>query len=64
MTAVTENDLKRLEDLIVSGQKAIESRLTNLENGEKAIEKPAKNLYFPLQSDHLAGKLCIRIEKS
>ncbi|MDB9508417.1 hypothetical protein PN502_15355 [Microcystis aeruginosa CS-338/01] len=41
MTAVTENDLKRLEDLIVSGQKAIESRLTNLENGEKAIEKPA-----------------------
>ncbi|TRU71761.1 MAG: DUF4164 domain-containing protein [Microcystis viridis Mv_BB_P_19951000_S69] len=38
MTAVTENDLKRLEDLIVSGQKAIESRLTNLENGQKAIE--------------------------
>ncbi|TRT61568.1 MAG: DUF4164 domain-containing protein [Microcystis aeruginosa Ma_QC_C_20070703_M131] len=45
MTAVTENDLKRLEDLIVGGQKAIESRLTaiesrltNLENGQKAIE--------------------------
>ncbi|NCR41891.1 MAG: DUF4164 domain-containing protein [Microcystis aeruginosa W13-11] len=38
MTAVTENDLKRLEDLIVSGQKAIESRLTNLDNGQKAIE--------------------------
>jgi peptidoglycan hydrolase CwlO-like protein len=39
MTAVTENDLKRLEDLIVSGQKAIESRLTTLENGQKAIKK-------------------------
>ncbi|GCA69758.1 hypothetical protein MiYa_01288 [Microcystis aeruginosa NIES-2519] len=38
MTAVTENDLKRLEDLIVSGQKAIESRLTNRENGQKAIK--------------------------
>ncbi len=24
MTAFTENDLKRLEDLIISGQKAIE----------------------------------------
>ncbi|MFM7908479.1 MAG: DUF4164 domain-containing protein, partial [Microcystis sp.] len=38
MTAVTENDLKRLEDLIVSGQKAIESRLTAIESRLTAIE--------------------------
>jgi hypothetical protein len=38
MTAFTENDLKRLEDLIISGQKAIETRLTSLESGQKAIE--------------------------
>ncbi len=48
MTAVTDSDLKRLEDLIVgiaNGQKAIENRmtaienrLTHLENGQKAIE--------------------------
>jgi hypothetical protein len=37
MTAFTENDLKRLEDLIINGQKAIETRLTSLENGQKAI---------------------------
>ncbi len=41
MTAVTDSDLKRLEDLIVgiaNGQKAIETRLTGLETGQKAIE--------------------------
>ncbi|MEG3438501.1 hypothetical protein V0288_15325 [Pannus brasiliensis CCIBt3594] len=44
MTAVTESDLKRLEDLIVNGQKAIENRLTNLETGQKAIENRLTNL--------------------
>jgi len=38
MTAFTENDLKRLENLIINGQKAIETRLTSLESGQKAIE--------------------------
>ncbi len=41
MTAATEKDLKRLEDLIIgiaNGQKAIENRLTNLENGQKNLE--------------------------
>ena len=44
MTAVTENDLKRLEDLIVSGMKVIESRLTSLENGQSEIESDIKSL--------------------
>ena len=41
MTAATEKDLKRLEDLIIgiaNGQKAIENRLTTLENGQKTLE--------------------------
>ncbi len=49
MTAVTDNDLKRLEDLIIgiaNGQKAIrlrrryapENRLTTLETGQKTLE--------------------------
>jgi hypothetical protein len=38
MTAVTENDLKRLEDLIINGQKAIENRLTAIESGQKNLE--------------------------
>lgn len=41
MTAATEKDLKRLEDLIIgiaNGQKAIENRLTTLENGQKNLE--------------------------
>jgi archaellum component FlaC len=37
MTAVTENDLKRLEDLIINGQKAIESRLTAIESGQSKL---------------------------
>ena len=44
MTAFTENDLKRLEDLIVSGMKVIESRLTSLENGQSEIESDIKSL--------------------
>jgi len=41
MTAATEKDLKRLEDLIIgiaNGQKAIENRLTTMENGQKNLE--------------------------
>ena len=41
MTAATEKDLKRLEDLIIgiaNGQKAIENRLITLENGQKNLE--------------------------
>ncbi|WP_287684727.1 MULTISPECIES: hypothetical protein [unclassified Microcystis] len=44
MTAVTENDLKRLEDLIVGGMRAIESRLTSLENGQSEIKSDIKSL--------------------
>lgn len=41
MTAATEKDLKRLEDLIIgiaNGQKAIENRLTTMEKGQKNLE--------------------------
>ena len=41
MTAATEKDLKRLEDLIIgiaNGQKAIKNRLITLENGQKNLE--------------------------
>ena len=41
MTAATEKDLKRLEDLIIgiaNGQKAIENRLITLEKGQKNLE--------------------------
>jgi hypothetical protein len=38
MSTITENDLKELKELILSGQKAIETRLTALESGQKAIE--------------------------
>jgi archaellum component FlaC len=54
MTAVTENDLKRLEDLIIgiaNGQKtietrltAIETRLTTLETGQAEIKGYLKTL--------------------
>lgn len=47
MTALTENDLKRLEDLIVgiaNGQKAIETRLTTLEVGQAEIKRDIKAL--------------------
>ncbi|GCA72852.1 hypothetical protein MiYa_04407 [Microcystis aeruginosa NIES-2519] len=44
MTAVTENDLKRLEDLIVSSMRVIESRLTSLENGQSEIKSDIKSL--------------------
>ncbi|MBD2623427.1 MAG: hypothetical protein O9295_17135 [Microcystis sp. LE18-22.4A] len=47
MTAATEKDLKRLEDLIIgiaNGQKAIENRLTTLENRLTTIENGQKNL--------------------
>jgi hypothetical protein len=44
MTAVTENDLKRLEDLIVGGMRAIKSRLTSLENGQSEIKSDIKSL--------------------
>jgi predicted nucleic acid-binding Zn-ribbon protein len=44
MTAVTENDLKRLEDLIVGGMRAIESRLTSLENRQSEIKSDIKSL--------------------
>lgn len=51
MTTVTENDLKRLEDLIINGQRAIdnrltaiESRLSTLENGQKTLENGQKAL--------------------
>lgn len=38
MTTVTESDLKRLEDLIINGQKAIESRFTAMESRFTVIE--------------------------
>jgi len=44
MTAVTENDLKRLEDLIVSSMRVIESRLTSLENGQSEIKSDIKSI--------------------
>jgi chromosome segregation ATPase len=47
MTAATEKDLKRLEDLIIgiaNGQKAIENRLTTMENRLTVIESGQKNL--------------------
>lgn len=44
MTAVTKNDLKRLEDLIVSSMRVIESRLTSLENGQSEIKSDIKSL--------------------
>ena len=72
MTAVTENDLKRLEDLIVGGQKAIESRLTaiesrltNLENGQKAIENSLGEInLFWIYCNKIADKHCQRISNS
>jgi chromosome segregation ATPase len=47
MTAATEKDLKRLEDLIIgiaNGQKAIENRLTTMENRLTFIESGQKNI--------------------
>ncbi|CCI33115.1 hypothetical protein MTo_03535 [Microcystis aeruginosa NIES-1211] len=47
MTAATEKDLKRLEDLIIgiaNGQKAIENRLTTMENRLTTLENGQKNL--------------------
>lgn len=35
MTSVTENDLKKLEDLITNSQRAIETRLTTIETDFK-----------------------------
>jgi len=50
MTAVTESDLKRLEDLIVNGQRAIETRLTNLESGQAEIKSDIKTLSAKVDS--------------
>ncbi len=44
MTAVTENDLKEIKDLIISGQKAIEGRLTSIEIGQAEIKGEIKTL--------------------
>jgi chromosome segregation ATPase len=47
MTAATEKDLKRLEDLIIgiaNGQKAIENRLTTMENRLTTLENGQKTL--------------------
>jgi predicted nucleic acid-binding Zn-ribbon protein len=51
MKAATENDLKRLEDLIINGQRAlenrlttIETRLTTLETGQAEIKGDLKTL--------------------
>lgn len=44
MTAVTESDLKRLEDLIINGQKAIETRFTEIENSMAEIKADIKTL--------------------
>ncbi|MEG3438291.1 hypothetical protein V0288_14270 [Pannus brasiliensis CCIBt3594] len=44
MTPVTETALKRLEELIINGQKAIEARLTALENGQGEIKADLKTL--------------------
>lgn len=53
MTAVTENDLKRFEDLIIgiaNGQKAIENRLITLENGQKALEASVSEIKSDIKS--------------
>ena len=52
MTAFTENDLKRLEDLIINGQKALETRLTSLESGQKAIENSVGEIKREIQENH------------
>jgi chromosome segregation ATPase len=39
MKAITENDLKRLEDLIINGQKSIETRITGLEKGQNDLKE-------------------------
>ncbi|MBW4622386.1 MAG: hypothetical protein KME17_23900 [Cyanosarcina radialis HA8281-LM2] len=51
MTSITENDLKRLEDIIATrfdelgrGQTEIKERITAIENGQKNLETGQKNL--------------------
>ena len=44
MSTVTENDLKRIEDLIISGQKTLENRLSALEVGQGEIKVEIKAL--------------------
>jgi archaellum component FlaC len=44
MTTVTENDLKRLEDLIINGQKAIENRLTAIESGQNRLTEKVESI--------------------
>ncbi|GBF81874.1 hypothetical protein AsFPU1_3296 [Aphanothece sacrum FPU1] len=39
MSTVTENDLKRLEDLIIGSQKALDTRLTGIEKGQTEIKE-------------------------
>ncbi len=50
MTALTENDLKRLEDLIINGQKAIESRLTVIENSLGEIKADVRDTQKDVKS--------------
>jgi septal ring factor EnvC (AmiA/AmiB activator) len=38
MTTITDNDLKRLEDLIINGQKIIEHRFNEIDNRLTTIE--------------------------
>lgn len=44
MTAVTDSDLKRLEELILNGQKAMESRFTAVENSLEELKTDVKAL--------------------
>lgn len=50
MTAVTENDLKRLEDLIISRFTAMETRLTSIETRLTSIETDVGELKANVKS--------------
>ncbi len=44
MSTVTDNDLKRLEDLIINGQKILETRLIVIETGQTEIKTSLKEI--------------------
>lgn len=39
MSTITENDLKRLENLIINSQKVIETQLTNIKKGQTEMKE-------------------------
>ncbi|MEG3439021.1 hypothetical protein V0288_17985 [Pannus brasiliensis CCIBt3594] len=50
MIAEPENDLKRLEELIINGQKAIETRLTSIENDFAEMKVEIKDIREGIRS--------------